>query len=114
MRKLLYLFVAGCLLASCVQPQLTSDFLNGTWVVDKDTCVKYTFVGKNTMYIDNQVEGEQYDYRIVSNKIVFAPVFDEEIYGDTLLCDTLNVVIDDFNTMRISYLSTNFKLIRKK
>ena len=113
MRKLLYLFIAGCLLASCVHPQLTSEFLSGTWVVDKDTCVKYTFVGKSTMYIDNQVEGEQYEYRIVSNMIAFAPVFDDEIYGDTLLCDTLNVVIDDFNTMGISYLSIDFKLIRK-
>ena len=114
MRKLLYLFVAGCLLASCVQPQLTSDFLNGTWVVDEDTCVKYTFVGKNTMYIDNQIEGEQYDYRIVSNNIAFAPVFDEEIYGDTLLCDTLRMFIEDHNTINVSYLSLDFKLLRKR
>ena len=112
MKKLLLLTLAiVCLGACCNAPELASaDFLNGTWSSTRYD-VQYGFMGKNTMFISDSIEGEEYHYNIVQDTIVFRLILDEEI-GDTLDYDSMTYNILDKNTIELNYHGFRNTIIR--
>ena len=80
--------------------------------MEQDTCVKYTFIGQCTMFIDNECEGDKYMYHLKNDTLIFMPNFDTEVYGDSVCADTMvfKVLSDDY--IDVTYLDLHFNLIR--
>ena len=98
-------------LASCTTPKVASaEFLQGTWTsVEYKT--NYGFIGKNTMLISDDIEGEEYHYSIKADTIIFAMKIDEMI-GNVLESDTMTYSIIDENTIELNYQGLFTHIVR--
>jgi hypothetical protein len=111
-KSLLILLV--CVLAiACTPPpkKATAEFLKGTWTSAKYK-VDYGFIGKSTMFISDDVEGEEYHYIIKNDSIIFQMIIDEMI-GVTEF-DTMTYRILGYDSIEINYQGFHTTLIRNK
>lgn len=100
------------LIVSCTPPkQATADFLKGTWTSTQYK-VNYGFMGKNTMLISDDIEGEEYHYIIKNDSIIFQLTIDEMI-GVTEF-DTMTYRILGYDSIEINYQGFHTTLIRNK
>jgi hypothetical protein len=97
---------------ACTTPpkQATADFLQGTWTSTQYK-VNYGFIGKHTMFISDEVEGEEYNYFIKGDTIIFQMQIDELI-GNTTEFDTMTYKIIDNDTIELNYQGLKTKIVR--
>ena len=99
------------LIMSCTPPkQATADFLKGTWTSTQYK-VNYGFMGKNTMLISDEIEGEEYHYTIKEDTIIFQMKIDEVI-GNLTEPDSMTYKIIDNDTIEINYQGLTTKIVR--
>ena len=99
------------LIVSCTPPkQATADFLKGTWTSTQYK-VNYGFIGKHTMLISDEVEGEEYHYTIIGDTIFFQMQIDELI-GNTTEIDTMFIHVIDKDTIEVNYQGLTTKIVR--
>lgn len=105
------LLLASLTMACATHPkQATADFLQGTWT-SLQYKVSYGFMGRNTMSISDNIEGEEYHYSIENDTIIFQMKIDE-VLGNLTEPDTMTYKIIDNDTIELNYQGFKTTIVR--